>query len=365
MRTGAKLLLLAFGWIEEWPVADRKGRDSGLPSQETLHMMSPRLVATLFCASALCASPFAQKAPSKKERQESAEKKRQAILEKKRKEIRERIRDARSRMRRGEYVESHVRVRVKLRNGERLEGVVKNGRFVERPAGLEFIRSEMKVKGAGLRIFYYNGTVGYIFIPYRSIETYRVLKLLTDLEVKSIHDSMKEKEAEARRYAEKRREEIKKRADAHKLKTAKKSALTAEQKAAAERAKIEAEQKRLLALVDEFPPSKGWNAEKIAELKRRAIIINVYPNKKERRFMDVFDDWKKGLALKELVKQEGKKAGKPEPGIDPADDPSARVEDDPYGDPASKGFDPVKPKEEPGKKSGSEKKPGSSPGFTR
>jgi hypothetical protein len=214
----------------------------------TLHLMTLRLqplhrkltlwigAAALFCSCPSSAfarpqEPDAKKqeqattgAPEKSDPQEKSgseakgsEKKSQAekdkeqwkkIVDTKRDEIRQRIRDARKQMRRGEMVQSHVRVRVKLRNGERLEGVVKNGRFVERPAGLEFIRSDMKVKGSGIRIFFYNGTSGYIFIPYRSIKSYRVLQRLSELEVKSIHDEMRAKEAKARAYAEKRRQEI-------------------------------------------------------------------------------------------------------------------------------------------------------------
>ena len=219
-------------------------------------------------------------------------------LERRRAAIRERIQRERARRRQQTIVRTHVSVRVKLRNGERLKGVVKNGNFVERPSGgLEFVRAEMTQKDAGLRLWYYNKTDGYIFLPYTMIETYKVLKRLTDVEINIIRDEIREQEKLARKAAEARKKRLDEKAENLKQGgAANKKLAKLAKKVAEDEAKAKADAK-YLKLVDEFPPSEGWGEQRINQINIRRLTVRVFPNAKERRFIEVFDDWKKGRDL--------------------------------------------------------------------
>lgn len=219
-------------------------------------------------------------------------------LERRRAAIRERIQRERARRRQQKIVRTHVSVRVKLRNGERLKGVVKDGNFVERPSGgLEFVRAEMTQKDAGLRLWYYNKTDGYIFLPYTMIETYKVLKRLTDVEINIIRDEIREQEKIARKAAEARKKMLDEKAETLKQGgAANKKLAKLAKKVAEDEAKAKADAK-YLKLVDEFPPSEGWGEQRINQINIRRLTVRVFPNAKERRFIEVFDDWKKGRDL--------------------------------------------------------------------
>src|SRR5262249_58908311 len=56
------------------------------------------------------------------------------------------------------------------------------------------------------------------------------------------------------------------------------------------------------ALLDRFPPDKGWNPEKFGELQRRKIVLHVNPTTDEQAFIDEFPTfqgaWKKWLAMR-------------------------------------------------------------------
>lgn len=232
-------------------------------------------------------------------------------LEARRAAIRDRIQRERARRRSQEVVRTHVRVRVKLRNGERLNGIVKNGRFVERPSGgLEFSRAEMTQKDAGLRLWYYNNADGYMFLPYKWIKTYKVLQRLTDVEIKVIRDEIKDKERSAKEQAFKRLEKLKDKAAAMKEEGAATEKLDALANSLAKKKAEEAENARLLALVEEYPPAEGWGEDRINQINVRRLTINVFPNAKERRFIDIFEDWKKGRDIwVAQKKKDGSKSG--------------------------------------------------------
>ncbi len=258
-------------------------------------------------------------------------------LEQRREEIRERIQRERARRLTTNIVRTHVAVRVRLRNGERLQGIVKDGNFVERPSGgLEFVRAEMTQEDAGLRLWYYNRTDGYIFLPYTMIETYKVLKRLTDTDIKVIHDEIKEAEKLANAEAEKRGKQLAEKSNALKQGEAaadKAGELSADLAAKKKRAEEDA---AALALIDEFPPDEGWGEERINQINIRRLTVRVFPNEKERRFIELFEQWKKGRDVwlakksKELgekhdaktdaktdAKQQGATGGS-EPGKDPS-----------------------------------------------
>ncbi len=231
--------------------------------------------------------------------------------------IRRKILEQKARAKNPKLVRRNVKVRVRLRNGESLVGVVKEGRFIEKPQGLEFVPADIRTKGAGIRLWYYDNTDGYIFIPYTLIRTYKVIRTLTDVEIKEIRDRILAYRRRAAEEGKKRLEELARR----------KKEMAEEEKAAQKLEKLakdieakkkrEAEEKRLLALVKEFPPEEGWGPDKIEEIRIRKVALGVFPDARSKRFIQVYEDWKKGVALLEKKKAEEKAAKKEGGGAEP------------------------------------------------
>ncbi len=218
--------------------------------------------------------------------------------------------------RNGRLVKRNVKVRVRLRNRESLIGVVKEGRFVEKVKGLEFVPADIRTKGAGIRLWYYDDTDGYIFLPYTMIRTYKILKELTGVEIKAIRERILDRRKKAHELAKKRLEELKrKEKNLLQNQNASKKLDKLSKKLKEEKRKREDEE-RLLALIKEFPPEKGWGPKKIEEIRIRKIAIGAFPDQKSKRFVEVFEDWTKGFKLWEALKaKESKKTknGKIEP----------------------------------------------------
>jgi hypothetical protein len=204
--------------------------------------------------------------------------------------------------RKGRLVKRNVKVRVRLRNRESLIGVVKEGRFVEKVKGLEFVPADIRTKGAGIRLWYYDDTDGYIFLPYTMIRTYKILKELTGVEIKAIRERIMERRKKANDLAKKRLEALKrKEKEFLKNQSASKKLDKLAEKLKEEKGKRK-EDARLLALIKEFPPEKGWGPKKIEEIRIRKIAIGAFPDQKSKRFVEVFEDWTKGYKLWEALK---------------------------------------------------------------
>jgi len=209
------------------------------------------------------------------------------------KAVLERIRNNFQETRRGKTLSANVQILLELKNGEKIKGIVRNGRFVERDAGLDFRPSDKRIPGAGLRIWYYNNTSSYIFIQYKYIKNYKIVRRLSDLQVKEIGDKIRKRErreaALARKKARERIEAIKRRLKGEKVEE-KLEKLAGEIQANEKEAKARMERAKLLK---EFPPAEGWGPQRIQEINLRKIALHVYPNEKEKRFIQVFEDWQK------------------------------------------------------------------------
>ena len=73
------------------------------------------------------------------------------------------------------------------------------------------------------------------------------------------------------------------------------------------RKKREAENKRLLAIIKEFPPEDGWGEDKLQEINLKRIAIGSFPDKKSRRFIEVWEDWQKGYEVWKAEQEKKKK----------------------------------------------------------
>ncbi|MEM7201245.1 MAG: hypothetical protein AAF628_13315 [Planctomycetota bacterium] len=217
------------------------------------------------------------------------------------------IREMRAAIEDGVPIITNVRVGVKLRNGNKLSGVVKQGRFIEKVDGLDFTTADLRTPGAGLRVWYYNHTNSYIFLPFEAVSSYKIGARLTDVQVKEIEDRI---ESERARADEARRALLAK-------------AMKGEGEASGENGQgVEtaeqfearlAEEERLFALLEEFPPEEGWGQEKLNEIQVRKITVGAFPDERSQRFVEVFSEWEEAHRLKTRKSMEVGDAARPKP----------------------------------------------------
>jgi len=64
------------------------------------------------------------------------------------------------------------------------------------------------------------------------------------------------------------------------------------------------EEKALLHIVNQFPPEMGWGEKRIKEIDYRWKMRDLPPNKAERRFKEIYPQWRRGIALREKLERE-------------------------------------------------------------
>ena len=112
------------------------------------------------------------------------------------------VKEMRRQMVEGRVFRSHVRVTVRLQNGNRIRGIVKDGVLVERVEGPRFVAAERDEEGAGVRLYYYNGKRSFVFLPFRDIKDYRINRRITALELAQIERDSRHRESEDARKRE-------------------------------------------------------------------------------------------------------------------------------------------------------------------
>jgi hypothetical protein len=218
-------------------------------------------------------------------------------------EIEREILRMRDLLRSGKLVTTNVRLNVRLKNGNRLRGVVKNGRLIEKVDGLHFVAADTQSTGAGVRLWYYDSTNSYIFLPFNTIFAYSVGEKLTTNQVLAIEKKIDEGRVQAERARETWLEQRKLARRA--LERAEEGAEGVPRLTEAEAMVAAVEQQRLLALLRDFPPEKGWGAKRHQEIEVRKVTIGVFPNKQQQRFLDNFEDWQQALEFRESLGIEG------------------------------------------------------------
>ena len=217
--------------------------------------------------------------------------------------------EKREQMRTGRVVRTNVRVTVRLKNGNKLIGVVKNENFIERLDVLDFVPTSVEVPGAGLRIWYTDNTNSYIFLTYEEIVGYRIHNQLTDVQVKAIEERIDrdKRTADEQRAAAARRkqEEAARAGDAPAATPAPAPGENAEQAA-------------LLKLLQEFPPEEGWGEERARQIEVRKITLGVYPDERSKRFLDVYPEWTRALKTRDEQKKAREKEQSEKGGDAPA-----------------------------------------------
>lgn len=198
-------------------------------------------------------------------------------------------------------IRTHVRVDLRLRNGNRLQGVVKDSHVVEQKGGaLRFSALMNKSPESTLQLWYSNRNNSFVILPFVDVFEYRINERLTTTQLQAIEQELTARQKEL---------------DLLKQQEAAKQAEAAQQRNTGETPNggdtvqpapgagtppkgmtDDKEQKPrddadLLLLLQEFPPADGWGAERKADILRRKVTIGVAPTAQEKRFMSVFADW--------------------------------------------------------------------------
>lgn len=207
------------------------------------------------------------------------------------------------------------KVEIQLRPGEILTGVVK-GRRVEIQRGAQYVPAENRdIPGAGIRIYYAFGLNGYLFVPYSTVKEIKFLGRLTDEESERISRMLVEEMRKAKTDQARVVEELAAKKAARKAKEsgeedegeaedvggAADSGSTPVNTTRPAPSGVSAEEKQVRAkeikmLLKRFPPGE-WKPSRLDEIKKRAIILDIYPSEEEREFMDKYDLWLEGYEI--------------------------------------------------------------------
>jgi hypothetical protein len=216
----------------------------------------------------------------------------------------------------GRVLRSHVRVTVRLKNGNRIKGIVKDGFLVERVEGLRFVAAEKDEPGAGIRVYYWDGTTNYVFLPFADVREYSVNERLSSAELKLI---------EMRALREQQEREAQQRAAS----PAPVAPGGETQPPAGQTGGVPApvpdevrpdgglseQQKELFELLQEYPVQAGWNEAKRDEIMHRRAVVGVNPTPQELRFVERFSDWQRACTMFGVKPVEEKPEGEPEEGV--------------------------------------------------
>jgi hypothetical protein len=187
-----------------------------------------------------------------------------------------------------------------------VKGVVRNGKLIERFVGRRFWpQKNVDHPQSGVRLWWVNNTAGWIFLRYSKVKSIALTGILTAEEKRKIMEALKaegEKEAQAKK--------------------------------ADQEAKLDEQLKKMSPteleayLLRQYPADKGWNHERLRQLKRKQIIENQPLSREESVFVSYFPKLIKAR-LRELKK--AKKSVEFEPGSankKPDEAPAPPVEDD-------------------------------------
>ena len=248
------------------------------------------------------AKPAAKEQPSK-----------DAVLDREIEAMREKVAD-------GKAFRSHVRVTVRLKNGNRVQGIVKDGFVVERIDGMRFVSAEANDEGAGVRIYTYNGKRNYVFLAFSDMQEYRINARLSTAELAAYErkvkadeetkrkELMKQLDQNASGQSETQEPQVDPVATTEMTETtettetlppvkSKKGATEKAAEGAEEKGGVAQELQGLYALLQAYPPAEGWNATRRDEIARRRAVVGANPSPKEQKFVEQFESWKRACEV--------------------------------------------------------------------
>ncbi|MBK8096640.1 MAG: hypothetical protein IPK26_06000 [Planctomycetes bacterium] len=251
-----------------------------------------------------------------------------------------RVQRMREQIRDGKEIRSHVRVTVRLKNGNRMQGVVKDIRLVERIDGVRFAKAEADDDGAGVRLWYSDGRNNYVFLPFADLQDYKVQEKLSSVQLREIEAKVVAAAAAAMPAAtptDPAATPLVPPVDGSTSPPAVPPGATAEVPTDGGAARVaptdapgtppasgagdakgaangglDESQKKLFALLQEFPPAAGWDQKRRDEIARRKAVVGSTPSAAEQKFVDQFASWQQACELF---------------GVEPAKEPEPAVED--------------------------------------
>ena len=213
----------------------------------------------------------------------------------------------------GKTFRSHVRVTVRLKNGNRVQGIVKDGFVVERIDGMRFVSAEANDEGAGVRIYTYNGKRNYVFLAFSDMQEYRINARLSTAELAAYERKVKADDDAKQKELLKQLDQNAGQQPAQEPQTdpvvptemtealppvkSKKAASDTETEDGEKKGGVAQELQGLYALLQAYPPAEGWNATRRDEISRRRAVVGANPSPKEQKFVEQFESWKRACEL--------------------------------------------------------------------
>lgn len=209
------------------------------------------------------------------------------------------------------------KVWVKLKGGIVVSGITR-GPKAEILRGRDYVPVENRdVPGAGIKVYYAMDLNGFLFVPYEQMESIRFEGQLSEEEGEALARRIEEKKrqmeeerarARAELEARKKAEEEAKKAEAEGKDGSDGTSgakTTGEEEKPAEGDGADVRARRIKELLKRFPPT-DWKPSRLDEIKKRAIILDIFPNEEEQAFMDNYDLWLEGYEMWQRA-QESKK----------------------------------------------------------
>ena len=177
----------------------------------------------------------------------------------------------------------HARVQVHMEGGGVINGVVRDGHFVERRTRTDFevMDEDQRTRfDAGIRVWFYDGLPGYIFLHYRDIAGVRTIRPVTASEMKKL---------EARRVAWESAEGVLRPIERSEDPNPEVYAPPTFSRPPATGAEhLDAEQS---SLIERFPPAAGWTPERYATLQRDVVLAAREMTASEDAWTRVYPEW--------------------------------------------------------------------------
>lgn len=195
------------------------------------------------------------------------------------------------------------RVRVNLRSGRSVEGVVlAKGVWERRDHVNGWTAAARTDRGAGVRLWWTNDLDGFQFVTEREVQEMRTLGTVSADEAKEVakrRNAAVDRTLKARAKQEK--EQAKEDAAAEQAKSLVAEVEKAKQEAQvaaladAKRKQDESKAKRWAELLAKYPPAK-WSEDLPQEIERRKTTLHLFPSEAEVEFLKVYDEWREALA---------------------------------------------------------------------
>jgi hypothetical protein len=181
------------------------------------------------------------------------------------------VEEMRRQVQQGRAFHSHVRVTVRLKNGNKVQGIVKDGFVVERIDGMRFVAAEQNEAGAGVRLYTYKGKRNYVFLAFSDVADYRINARLSQQDVLAYERKVKEQEkARAQQVQQDKAAQPAAplgetdpngaQKGAAPQKSGKPDAPAADAQTGEAKSEAKSELQAMFALLEQYPPSQGWGA---------------------------------------------------------------------------------------------------------